>query len=1051
MASWASRRMQSALAITKGAILLSFLPLAVQFSAAASPTYIWPDCDTTHPCVVHHIDSVADGTAFGETLQDFKFPMAPSSPGNLLVFTVMHVSSKSITVTDNNNGSWQTAVTTTNAADGEESELLYICGATAGTNLITIHLSQPAVHDEPLHFTYDEVSGVAPAACLDATAAANGLKGTVQPGPVTTTTDGDMIFNYGEETYQYPEYDPPMGPATPDSNGALLMENTVDRYANEVSIQPTHGAYTPAITVSDPNGRNWNAVAAAFKPSAGAGTQPTGIHVTRILHYVGILANTVSVPFPSSGNAIVISTSNPSVGGWDMSNLTDNAGHTWTRTPFSNPGLDPQIFSTCLGTGSGGQNLVISWTPSSINNHVLFYDIAGAATTGGSTGCVGATVNTDIGYQPSSINASITGDPVFTPSATGSVAIATSYFGIGPPSASLTPGVVFNSIWATGMIDASSWDTGDPYGYAYTTSTSPISFNWQMANSTGLSNGGTNFDGAAIEILPGSTVSAAPTTTALTASAAQITAGSPVTLTATVAAAGAPVSGGSVSFYNGATLLGTATLTNGTATLTTSALPTGADVVSATYGGTTGFAASTSSAVTITVGAVGTTATTTALTASATQITAGSPVTLTATVSAAGAPVTGGSVSFYNGATLLGTATLTNGAAGLTTSVLPTGADLVSATYSGTTVFAASTSAAITIIVSAVGTTATTTALTASATQITAGSPVTLTATVAAAGTTVTGGSVSFYNGATLLGNATLTNGTAGLTTSALPTGANLISATYSGTTVFAASTSSAVTITVTGTSNSAPLITGMSPLLTLAGNPAFTLTVNGSGFTSASTVAWGNSTLTTQMVSANQLTAQVPATAVAAAGITNVTVQTPAPGGGTSNTFQFEIDSAGPGVTPPAFTPSAATVAAGSTATYTVVLPTGATNVSTICLNLPSGATCSYAATTGIVTLATAPSTPSGTYRITVVFTETLPVTASAFAVLPLLLLPFRRRKRRAGLRTVGVAAGVALLFIAAFLTSGCGTTIGGTTTTPTQPQTNQVTSSAVVTLTVQ
>lgn len=945
-------RMQTALDLAKSAALLAFLLLAVQFRAAAQRTYVWPDCDTTHPCVVHHIDSVADGTAYGETLQDFKFPMEPSSAGNLLIFTVMHVSSKTITVTDNNNGAWQTAVTTTNAADGEESELRYICGATAGTNLITIHLSQAAVHDEPLHFTYDEVSGIAPAACLDGTAAANGLKGTVRPGPVTTANDGVMIFNYGEETYQYPEDDNPITGVTPDSASALLMENIVDKYANEVSLQTAHGAYTPTLTVNgDSNARNWNSVAAGFIPSVGAGTQPSGIHVTRILHFVGELTNPVSVPFPSSGNAIVISTSNPSVGGWNMSNLADNAGHTYTRTPFSNPGLDPQIFSTCLGTGTGGQNLVISWTPSSINNHVLFYDIAGAATTGGSTGCVGATVNTVIGYQPSSINAPMTGDPVITPTTVGSAVIATSYFGIGPPSASLTPDVVFNSIWATGMIDSSSWDTGDPYAYAYTTSTSPISFNWQMANSTGLSNGGTNFDGAAIEILPGTTVATVPTTTTLSASATQINTGSPVTLTATVTAAGATVAGGSVNFYSGATLLGSGTLTNGTATLTTSALPTGADLISAVYLGTTGFAGSTSSSITITV-----------------------------------------------------TSSLT----------------------------------------------ATTTTLTTSATQITPGSPVTLTATVTAAGATVTGGSVNFYNGATLLGSGTLTGGTATLTTSALPTGTDLVSATYEGTTGFATSTSSTIPIIVTVSSNPVPVITGMSPLFTLAGSTAFTLTINGLGFTPVSTLEWGNSTLATQLVSANQLTAQVPATDVAPPGITNVVIQTPAPGGGASNTFQFEVDSAGPGVPPPAFTPATATVTAGSTVNYTVALPAGASNVSARCLNLPSGATCSYLASTGTVTLATAPSTPAGTYHITVVFTETLPVTASALALLPLLLLPIRRRKCLPGSRTLGLTLGLVLfLLVAGLLINGCGTTPGGSITT-TQPQTHQVTSSAVVTLTV-
>ena len=1038
MTTRAITRTHSAHAGMKGAILLAFL-LTVPFRASAQRTYVWPDCDTTHPCVVHHIDSVADGTAYGETLQDFKFPMEPSSPGNLLVFTVMHVSSKSITVTDNNNGAWQTAVTTTNTADGEESELLYICGATAGTNLITIHLSQPAVHDEPLHFTYDEISGVAPSACLDGTAAANGLKGTVQPGPVTTTADGDMILNYAEESYQYPEYDNPLTGVTPDSNSALLMENTVDKYANEVSVQAAHGSFTPTLTVhGDTGARNWNSVAAAFKPSAGAGTQPTGIHVTRVLHYVGILTNPVTVPFPSSGNAIVISTSNPSVGGWDMSNLTDNAGHTWTRTPFTNPPLDPQIFSTCLGTGTGSQNLVISWTPSSINNHVLIYDIAGAATTGGSTGCVGATVNTDIGYQPSTTNAPITGDPVITPSTTGSVIIATSYFGIGPPAASLTPGVVFNSIWATGMIDSSSWDTGDPYAYAYTTSTSPISFNYQMANSTLLANGGTNFDGAAIEILPGAS------TTQPTLASIAVTPANP-------------------SVATGATQQFTATGTysdNSTKDITsqaswTSAAPTAATInaaglATALCSGTSAIGAALSSIsgqTTLTVTGLG--STTTVLSANPNPPQAGQTVTFTAAVSSfCGTPT--GTVQFIvDGANYGAPVSLSAGGIATTTATFASGSHNISAAYSGSSTLAPSTS---NTLAETIGTIATTTTLTSSANQITQGTSVTLTASVApASGTTAPTGMVNFYNGATLLGNAPLHGGVATLATSSLPIGTNSISATYQGTTSFGPSTSSTITITVTSATNFAPVITDMSPLLTLAGNPAFTLTITGSGFAAGSTAYWGTTALATQFVSPTQLTAQVPTAEVAASGIANVSVQTPAPGSLTSNTFQFEIDSASSSITPPSFNPAAATVAAGSSAAFTVTLPANAASVSAQCLNLPLGATCSYSTSNGVVTIATASSTPAGAHRITVVFTETLPLTTSAFALLPILLLPLARLRRRGWPHTRWLTAGLILLLLAgAGCATGCGTKVGGTST-PTNPGSQTVTSSAVVTLTLQ
>jgi len=664
--------------------------LAASFPAYAAKTYVWPDCDTTHPCVVHHIDTVGDGTAYGESLQGFKFPMVPSSPGNLLIFTVMHVSSKSITVTDNNNGSWQNAVNTTNASDGEESQVFYICGATAGTNLITIQLSQAAAHDEPLHFTYDEVSGIAPSACLDGTAAANGLQGTVEPGPVDTTTDGDMIFNYGEETYQYPEQDSPITGVTPDSASALLLENVVDKYANEVSVQTTHGAYTPTLTVvGSSSSRNWNSVAAAFKASSGAGTQPTGIHVVRILHFVGEQVNPVKVPFPSSGNAIVISTSNPTEG-WNMAGLTDNAGHTYTRVPSTNAQLDPQIYSTCLGTGTGGQNLVISWPESQINNHVIFYDIAGASTAGGSTGCVGNTVDTVIGYQGSSADAPMDGDPVITPSTVGSVIVTTSYCGTGPPSASLTSGVVFNSIWATGMIDASSWDTGDPYSYAYTTSTSPISFNYQMANENGQPNGGTNFDGAAIEILPGtSTSSSAGTLTsiAVTPKTPSIAGGSTEQFTAT----GTYSSGSTQNVTTQAAWTSSSTTVAGiSAAGVASALCAGSTTISASMSGET-------NGTTLTVTGAG--ATKTVVASGTNPSTANQSVQFTATVtSGCGTPT--GTVQFSVDGTKYGSpVTLTSGAASIS-DALASGSHTIVAVYSGATNFATSTSSTLSQTVS---------------------------------------------------------------------------------------------------------------------------------------------------------------------------------------------------------------------------------------------------------------------------------------------------------------------------------------------------------------
>jgi len=73
-------------------------------------------------------------------------------------------------------------------------------------------------------------------------------------------------------------------------------------------------------------------------------------------------------------------------------------------------------------------------------------------------------------------------------------------------------------------------------------------------------------------------------------------------------------------------------------------------------------------------------------------------------------------------------------------------------------------------------------------------------------------------------------------------------------------------------------------------GGPAFTLTVNGSGFVASSTVNWNRSPLTTTFVSSAQLTASVPASDIAAASTAAVTVVNPTPGGGVSNIQYFSI-----------------------------------------------------------------------------------------------------------------------------------------------------------------
>jgi uncharacterized repeat protein (TIGR03803 family) len=185
-------------------------------------------------------------------------------------------------------------------------------------------------------------------------------------------------------------------------------------------------------------------------------------------------------------------------------------------------------------------------------------------------------------------------------------------------------------------------------------------------------------------------------------------------------------------------------------------------------------------------------ATTTALTSSLNPSKYSQAVTFTAVVSSsAGVPPDGETVMFANGATVLGTAALSSGSANFTVSVLPAGTAAVTAAYGGDLNFAASTSNTVKQVVN---TAATTTTLTSSPNPSTYGQAVTFTATVASsAGAPPDGETVMFKNGATVLGTAALSRGSASLTTSALPVGTTAITAVYGGDLNFVGSKSKAV------------------------------------------------------------------------------------------------------------------------------------------------------------------------------------------------------------------------------------------------------------------
>ena len=349
---------------------------------------------------------------------------------------------------------------------------------------------------------------------------------------------------------------------------------------------------------------------------------------------------------------------------------------------------------------------------------------------------------------------------------------------------------------------------------------------------TAIYSGDTNFAGSVSSNLT-QTVNQGTTNAALSSSLNPSIRSQSVTFTATVTSGfGTPI--GSIAFKDGATTLLNTTLSNGTATYSTSSLVVGDHTITAVYGGSTNFAASTSAALTQTVN---NNTTTTALTSSLNPSIHSQSVTFTATVSAlVGTPI--GSIAFKDGATTLLNTTLSNGTATYSTSSLVVGDHTITAVYGGSTNFAASTSAALT---QTVNNNTTTTALTSSLNPSIHSQSVTFTATVSAlVGTPI--GSIAFKDGATTLLNTTLSNGAATYSTSSLAVGSHTITAVYGGSTNFAASTSAGLIQSVNN--NSTALSSSLNPS-TFGQLITFTATVSASTGTPTGAVTFKDGTTT--------------------------------------------------------------------------------------------------------------------------------------------------------------------------------------------------------------
>jgi len=403
------------------------------------------------------------------------------------------------------------------------------------------------------------------------------------------------------------------GSTSSDSPKAVVVTNLGDQNL-VLSANPTYTTSFPESS-TDPNpapnpgcassttlssGTSCD-VAIAFTPQA-AGSLSANITITD--NTLNVASSTQQIAVSGTGinagdttaTAIVLNPTSASIGQpiTMTATVTDTTtGHTSTVPTGSVTFLDTVGTTVTLASG------VATLTGATLNGagtHTIAVQYSGVSSTFlSSNGSATLSVTKDTG----AISGPATQPVQIANGQAGSVAItvAKPYTGSAAPTGSITYSLLDSTSTsvASGTVSLTAGSAGSTATVPIPNSLAPGTYTLTV-----LYGGDGNYSASASPVTIQITVGKAAPTIALVASANPVLAQTAVTFTATVASTtGTPT--GMVGFYDGTTLLGSATLAHGTAAYTTSVLTSGADSIKAIYSGDANFSTATSTAVSETV------------------------------------------------------------------------------------------------------------------------------------------------------------------------------------------------------------------------------------------------------------------------------------------------------------------------------------------------------------------------------------------------------------------------------------------------------------------
>jgi hypothetical protein len=471
-----------------GAVTVTVTNLSAQSGSLADGfTYVVES--TATPTLVSHLSESNSRSSAVSSPYHFYFHLAdPATAGNAIIVACQFQGEATLAITDNKSDSYKNAEVYYNSAENQSIVIAEAFNVTAGAYNLTA-----TWNGETSQFQCVS-SQIANVTAADGPGAGNEASGTsATAGSITPTVAGDLVYqvvaslsgSLAQASFT----------AGSQSNIAwnLASADLKDGMAVQTGVYSSTSAIDPAMTLG--TSATWISAAVLLK-SGTAGGVPTGMRVAYEIHenipYTTAAGGTgsgytnpMTLQIPCVAGATIAAlmdgggATNPSM----ISNITDTNGNTWSQIAqyaYSGGGVYAQAYyAKNVACSTGFETLKVTFADTTNDDTIVFYVIPGAGANPLDT-YSGSAQDVSNGGSPLTLNYTL------TPAASGEIVIAEENWYYNTATGAAGANWLFDSAYYSGIVldGPQPIDQNGGWMHYYTTSTSPLSFTYNLLSST---------------------------------------------------------------------------------------------------------------------------------------------------------------------------------------------------------------------------------------------------------------------------------------------------------------------------------------------------------------------------------------------------------------------------------------------------------------------------------------------------------------------------------------------------------------------------------------